>query len=307
MKKASLKTLVGVIRAPFFTAVIIPALLGAIIAWQEGAFHLGYLVLTLLGIVCTNAGLNMSNDYFDHVSGNDENNQELTPFSGGSRTIQEGVLAPRQVLLGSAFFFLIAIAIGVYLALARGWGILWLGLIGIFLAVFHNAPPIKLYYLAPGVGELAAGIGCGPLVVLGSYYVQAQRFSYEALWASIPLGLIISAVLYINEFPDYEADRKVGKTTLVVALGRERAVWGYVALLAGTYAVVVAGVALNVFSYAILLALLSLPLAYQGIRGAMRFHSDTQRLIPTNALTIKIHLATGLLLCLGYALPKIIS
>lgn len=295
-----IKTVVRILRAPFFTAVIVPALLGAAIAWQHGAFHAGYLSLTLLGIVCINAGLNLSNDYFDHLSGNDEQNHELTPFSGGSRVIQDGTLAARRVLIASVVFYLAGMAIGLYLAWSRGWTLLWIGAIGVFIALFHNAPPFKLYYVAPGVGELAAGIGCGPLIVLGSYYVQAQRLPPEVLWASLPVGLLTAAVLYINEFPDYAADRAVGKRTLVVALGRARAVWGYVALLVAVYAAVAVGVATRMLPLLTLFAFLSVPIAYRGVRGAMRFHSDIPRLIPTNAATIQLNVMTGLLLCGAY-------
>jgi 1,4-dihydroxy-2-naphthoate octaprenyltransferase len=129
----------------------------------------------------------------------------------------------------------------------------------------------------------------------------------EALWASIPIGLLISAVLYINEFPDYRADRAVGKKTVAVVLGRERAVWGYVALLVATYGVIVVGVVLGILPAPALIALISLPLSYRAIRGAVSFHSSTQRLIPTNALTIQIHLVTGLLLCLGYVVAKFLG
>lgn len=300
------KTLMRVTRTPFVVAVVMPVLLGAVIAWREGIFHVGYFLLTLIGAVCINLGLNMSNDYFDHLSGGDEINRELTPFSGGSRVIQDGIVSAKQVLAWSAFFYLIGIVIGLYLAAVRGWLILGFGLAGVFLAFFHNAPPIRLYHLAPGVGELAVGIGFGPLVVLGSYYVQAQRFSYEALWASIPVGLLITAVLYINEFPDCEADKAVGKKTLPVVLGRKRAAGGYAALLVAAYGVILLGIALGAFSYTMLLALLSLPLAYRGIRGAMRFHSNTPKLIPTQAATIQLHLVTGLLLCLGYAVAEVL-
>lgn len=306
MLAARLKTTVQILRAPFFTAVIIPTLVGASLAWQENTFHGGYLLLTLLGIVCINAGLNMSNDYFDHRSGNDENNPYLTPFSGGSRVIQDGILAPRLVLAGSIAFYFGGVAIGLYLAWARGWTLLWIGLLGVFFALFHNAPPFKLYHLAPGVGELAAGIGCGPLVVLGSYYVQTQRLGLEALWASVPMGLLVAAILYINEFPDEIADRRVGKKTLVVALGRERAVWGYAALLLAVYLSMGIGVAVRVLPYTMLLALLPLPLAYRAVRGAFRNYGDIQALIPTNALTIGLHVVTGLLMCVGYILSRLL-
>jgi len=151
----------------------------------------------------------------------------------------------------------------------------------------------------PLVIELAVGIGFGPLVVLGSYYVQAQRPSLEALWASIPIGLLITAVLYVNEFPDYHADRTVGRKTLPVVLGRGRAAWGYVGLLVGTYVVIMLGAVLGKLSGTVLIALLTVPLAYRAIRGALRFHSNTARLVPTQAATIRLHLTTGLLLCLG--------
>jgi 1,4-dihydroxy-2-naphthoate octaprenyltransferase len=303
---ARLKTAVQILRAPFFTAVIIPTLVGASLAWQENTFHVGYLLLTLIGIVCVNAGLNMGNDYFDHLSGNDEDNPHLTPFSGGSRVIQDGILAPRLVLAGSIAFYLVGGAIGLYLAWARGWALLWIGLLGVFFAFFHNAPPFKLYYLAPGVGELAAGISCGPLVLLGSYYTQTQQLSYESLWASVPMGLLAAVILYINEFPDYVADRAVGKRTIVVALGRKRAVWGYAAILLAVYLSIGIGVAMRVLPYALLLALLPLPLAYRAIRGAFRHYDDVQELIPTNALTIQLHLVTGLLMCVGYVLTRLV-
>jgi 1,4-dihydroxy-2-naphthoate octaprenyltransferase len=300
----SLAKFVRITRAPFLTAVAVPVLLGAAMAWSEGVLRVGYLILTLLGAACIHIGLNMSNDYYDHLSGNDEINQELTPFSGGSRVIQEGILSARQVLVVSLLFYLVGISIGLYLALDRGWPILWLGLIGVSLAFFHNIAPFGLYYLVPGVGELAVGVGFGPIAVLGSYYVQVQRLSVAALWASLPVGLLIAAVLYINEFPDFQADRAVGKRTLVVALGRKRAVWGYAALLIVAYVLVVLGVVVGILPLATLIALLSVPLAARGLWGAARFHSDTRELIPFNAVTIQLHLMTGLLMCLGYVVAR---
>lgn len=297
-----LKMMMRVTRAPFFASLVGSVLVGAAIAWHEGSLHWGYLVLTVLGIICVNAGLNMGNDYFDHLSGNDEINQDLTPFSGGSRTIQEGILSARQVLIWSLFFYVIGVVIGLYLTLARGWPVLWLGVAGFFIAVFSSAPPFRLQYRGHGLGELATGIGSGPLIVLGSYYVQAQRFTYEALCASIAVGCLGAALIWVNEFPDYEADRAVGKNTLVVVLGRERAVWGYAALLIATYGVIVAAVARGVFPYTMLLALLSLPLAYRALRGVARFHSSSQKLIPSIASTIQLYMATVLFWCLGYAI-----
>jgi 1,4-dihydroxy-2-naphthoate octaprenyltransferase len=307
MNLPNAQTIVRIIRAPFLTAITVPVLLGASVAWSESVFHWGFFLLTLLGAVCIQAASNMSNDYFDHHAGTDENNRELTPFSGGSRVIQDGTLGARQVLIVSTILYLVGAAIGVYLAWARGWVVLWLGLVGVFLAFFHNAPPVNLYALAPGLGELALFLGFGPVPVLGTYYVQARQLTLQALWVSVPVGLLITAVLYINEFPDYQADKSAGKKTLPVVLGRERAVAGYVALLVGAYLVVILGVALRILPLTALLALLSAPLAYRCIQGARRFHSDTPKLIPTNAMTIQIHLLTGLLLCLGYVVVRFLG
>ncbi len=299
-----LKTMMRVTRAPFFASLAASVMVGAAIAWREGTFHLGYLLLTLVGIASINAGLNMSNDYFDHLSGNDEINQELTPFSGGSRTIQESVLSPRQVLRWSLFFYIIGVGIGSYLAWVRGWPVVWLGIGGVFIAVFTSAPPFRLNYVGHGLGELATLVGAGPLIVIGSYFVQSQRVTGEALWASIPVGLLGVALIWINEFPDYEADRAAGKNTLVVVLGRQRAVWGYVGVLAMCYVVIAVGVAFGPLPFTLLLVFLTLPLAYQSIRGAIRFHSNTPELIPTCAATIKLYLANATLLCLGYGAAR---
>ncbi|KPL22434.1 MAG: hypothetical protein AMJ93_07190 [Anaerolineae bacterium SM23_84] len=270
-----LKTVLQVTRAPFFASLVSSVLVGAAIAWKEGSFHPGYLLLTVLGIICVNAGMNMGNDYFDHLSGNDAINSELTPFSGGSRTIQEG-----------------------------GWPVLWVGLIGMFLALFSNAPPFRLNYVGHGLAELATGLGAGPLIVLGSYYVQAQRLTQEALCAGLAMGFLGAALIYINEFPDHDADKAVGKTTLVVVLGRERAVKGYIALLGGVYAVVAVGTAMGVFPYTMWVVLLTLPLARKSIQVAMRFHSDTPRLIPAMAGTIQLYLANAILICLAYSAAR---
>jgi 1,4-dihydroxy-2-naphthoate octaprenyltransferase len=298
--------LIRITRAPFFAATIVPVLLGTAVAWRQGTVDWALFAAALLGAIAINAGFDMSNDYFDHRSGNDAANRNLTPFSGGSRTIQDGLLSPRAVLTSALALYSVGIGIGLYLAATRGWPILALGAIGVFLAFFHNAPPFNLYKRFPGAGEIAVGIGCGPITVLGACFVQTQRLSVEALVASVPIALLITALLYINEFHDVEADRTVGKKTLPIVLGRERAVWGYAALLGAAYIAILAGVGARVLPLAVLVGLLPLPLAYRAVLGAFRHHSDTPKLIPVSASTIQIHLVTGLLLCVGYVTARLL-
>jgi 1,4-dihydroxy-2-naphthoate octaprenyltransferase len=302
-----LQLAIRVLRAPFFTATILPVSLGAAVAWQEGSLHLGYLLLTIMGTLGIHAGLNVGNDYFDHLSGNDEANPHPTAFSGGSRVIQEGLVSPRRIWGVSLAAYLVGIAIGLYLAVARGWPVLWLGLAGVFLAFFNSAPPLRLSYRGHGLAELGVGLGCGPIAVLGSYYVQTQRLSATAIWASIPLAILIVAVLYINEFPDYEADKATGKNTPVVVLGRRRAVWGYVLLLVANYVAIILEVVLGAMPTLALLALLPLPLAYRAMRCALRSYDSVPELVPANAATVQIHLATGFLLSLGFVLSRLLT
>jgi 1,4-dihydroxy-2-naphthoate octaprenyltransferase len=300
---SGIRLAVRILRAPFFTAILVPVCVGAAVAWRQGYFHPVYFALTLIGAVAIHAGLNVANDYFDHLSGNDEAHPHPTPFSGGSRVIQEGLVTPRQMLAISIAAFGLGAAIGLFLAATRGWMVLWLGLAGAFFAIFNSAPPFKLSYRGHGLAELGVGLGFGPIPVLGAYYVQARHLNLEALWASIPVAILIVAILYINEFPDYEADKAVGKRTPVVVLGRERAVWGYVGLMAANYIAIVLEFWLNLIPPLALLAVVTAPLAYRAVRRAIEFHSSIEDLIPANAATINIHLATGIFLWLAYLIP----
>ncbi|MFH1861911.1 MAG: prenyltransferase, partial [bacterium] len=231
LTKAPLKRKIQIwleeVRAPFFTAVLVPVLLASVMAWENGApVQIGYFFLTLIAAVFLHAGTNVINDYADHLNGCDARNQEFQrPFTGGSRLIQNGTLTPRQVLTGALVFFSLSTVLGLALVALRGIPILYLGVIGTFCGIFYTLPPFNL--AARGIGEFLVGLCFGTLMMLGAYYVQAQSFSSAVVIASIPVTLLIAGVLYINEFPDYVADRDSGKRHLVVRLGRPRAVYGY--------------------------------------------------------------------------------
>ncbi|MGQ9521203.1 MAG: 1,4-dihydroxy-2-naphthoate octaprenyltransferase [Anaerolineae bacterium] len=293
-------------RAPFFVADLVPVVLGTALAWaRTGAFHFWYFLLTLIGAVALNAGTNMTNDYFDHKWGSDEINEEYAnPFTGGSRLIQMGRVKPEEMLWQGIGFFVLGGLIGLFLAFTRSWAILWLGVIGVFCGYFYTAPPFRL--ARTGLGELLVGLCFGPLMVLGAYIVQTRQFAWEPIIAAIPVGILIALVLWINEFQDMRADAAVGKNHLVVRMGRRRAAVAYEVLLALTYLSVVGGVLLgNVTPFA-LLGLLTIPLAVQAIRIARVHYDHPRELTPANALTIRIHLTTGLLLGMGYLLQGVV-
>lgn len=302
---AKIKIWLEEVRAPFFTAVLVPVLLASIMAWQDGyPMQIGFFLLTLLASVFMHAGTNVMNDYADHINGCDARNVEyVRPFTGGSRLIQNGTLTPREVLTGSLICYALSTVLGLLLVALRGLPILYLGLIGTFCGIFYTLPPFNI--AARGFGELIVGLCFGTLMMLGAYYVQAQTFSMAVVIASIPVALLIAGVLYINEFPDYVADRDSGKRHLVVRLGRPRASYGYVAIMAMTYGSIIIGVVVGILTPFVLIALLTLPQAVKAVKVARLHHSDTPNLVPANAATVGIHLMTGLLLTAGYAVAAI--
>jgi len=303
--KRKIKHWIMELRAPFLTATIIPILLGTSIAWAKtGIFDPWLFLLTFLAGIFLHLGTNVINDYFDYKSGNDEINREFVrPFSGGSRMIQLGLLTPSEVLSGAIFFFILGISIGLYLVWLRGWIILLLGIIGVVSGLFYTSYPFS--WASLGVGETLVGVNFGVLMSLGAYYVQTQSTAIEPLVASIPVALLITAVLYVNEFPDYNADKTVGKSTLVVRLGREKATWGYLILMATTYISILLGVLNGLMPIFSLMGIITLPLAIKAIKCVLKYHSSSFDLVPANALTITCHALIGSILFLGYIIEGI--
>ncbi len=298
------KTIIEAVRAPFFTGVIIPVILGSVIAWNAGYdFNWGYFLLTLVGIICIHAGANTINDYFDHLSRNDEVNEEFVrPFSGGSRMIQKGIMSPKGMLTLSLTMYAIGCAIGIILAVTRGMPIFWIGLLGVAFGVLYVMPGINL--VGRGIGEIAILIAFGVLCVMGAFYVQAQTFAWEPFILSLPVGLLILLVLFINEFPDYTADKAVGKDHLVVRLGKKVSSRLYVGLMILTYVIIV--IAALVYNIWVLLGLLTIPMAVKISRNALVNYDNIKELVPSNAGTIAAHMFTGLLLSGGYVIASLI-
>ena len=292
------------LRAQFLPASVLPVLLGTAMAFaRAGAFDAPAFALTLAAVVLVHLGTNVSNDYFDHRSGNDEfNTQFVRPFTGGSRLIQEGLLSPRAVLTLSIVLLSLAVAAGAALAATRGPSILVLGAIGIASGLFYVAPPFR--FASCGFGEILIGINFGVLCVMGAYYVQTRTVTWESLVASLPLAVLIAAVVFINEFQDMEADARAGKRTLVVRLGRRNASRAFGFIAAAAFAPVVAGVAARLLPPHTLIALAALPVALRAAAVARRHYDSPKELAPANALTILAHTLAGALLAAGYLLAR---
>ena len=302
---ASLKIWLKAIRAPFFTATVIPVLLGSVLAWHDtGMFSWAMFFLIFLGALFLHAGTNLANDFFDNLSKNDVVNKTPTPFSGGSRVIQENLIPAKHILFAAILFFVLGSFIGLYLnAILPGNTFLIIGFIGLFLAFFYTAPPFKIGYT--GLGELAVGIGFGPIIVLASYFAQAKTLSSNAFFASIPVGILIALVLFINEFPDYEADKKVRKNTLVVLFGKKMAVNFYLVFLVLAYVLVLIGIFSKIMPLYSGIVFLTLPLAFIASKTLTKNYNKINELLPANKATIGLHLVFGILLVVGYVLDKV--
>jgi 1,4-dihydroxy-2-naphthoate octaprenyltransferase len=166
--------------------------------------------------------------------------------------------------------------------------ILLIGIVGMVIAWFYTAPPIRFGHRS-GLGELVCVLGCGPVIALGAYYVQAREFSWPVLWASLPIGLLMGLVLLLNEFHDVEADGRVGKRTLVVVLGARGAAWVVAVTLGLSFVLIAALAVLGVLPGRAPFALAALPLGVFVAVRVLRAHSDTRRLLPANLALIVLH------------------
>lgn len=292
-------------RLPFLTATIVPVSFGSIVAWHNtGGFIWLRFWLVLFGASLIHIGTNLANDYFDHLSGADIANAHPTPFSGGSRMIQDGLIEPKKILYVSLSAFILGSLIGLYLNYLCGQNvILILGIIGVFLGFFYSSRPFFIGYRS--FGELAVGAGFGPLMVMGAYFVQAQHLPLSVFLISLPVGILVALIVFINEFPDYAADKSVEKNTLVVVLGRETAVMVYHAFLALTYLYVAFLAVLGIMPLFSLIVFLSIPLALKAFRVSKNNFERIEGLLPANAATIGLHSIFGLFLCVAYVLDRL--
>ena len=289
-----------IMRLPFLSATFVPIFAGAAVTSMLGyQVSWDWLGLTLLAGSLLHIGTNTSNDYFDHMSGTDALNYNYSNkgLNGGSRSIQMGLISPKGILIVAIVTFSLSAIIGVPLIMKSGLPILWLGLIGFFSGLFYTAPPFR-FSSRKGMGELLIGLNFGPLMVAGSALVQTGQLLPEALLAGIPIGFLIAAVVYMNEFPDYDSDKATGKNTLIVVLGPEKARAGYVALVASAFASIIVLVLNGTVPMLSLIALLAVYFGFSATRTLYKYYNN-RLLQPANWGTIIMHSVTGILFCIG--------
>lgn len=233
--------------------------MGSALAWHDGSFQLLPALAALFVALLLQIGSNVANDVFDFERGADTA-ERLGPL----RVTQAGLLSPTQVKRGMFVIFTIAALLGLYLATLRGWTVIWLGIAAIFSAVAYTGGPFPLGY--HGLGDVFVFIFFGLAAVAGTYFVQVGSVSVAAWWMAVPIGLIVTAILVVNNLRDLESDHKAGKHTLAVKLGEGGAKIEYVLLMITAYLVMPVLVVMKIIPVGAMLAWLSLPIAVRALR-----------------------------------------
>ncbi len=292
-----LQAYVRALRLPFLTGSLLPVAVAAALAYGEQKTWSPLLLgLTFLGVAGLHLGANLLNDYYD-AFGSDPINAQVTPFSGGSRVIQNQELSADTVHFLAFLFLALGCVCGLALIfLGRTW-VAVLGLLGLLAGYLYSASPLQL--MSAGLGEATIFLAFGPLVTWGAYYVQSGSLKPVGLAVGLPLGFLITAILWINEFPDLKADAEAGKRQLVVRLGLRQARRVYTALMLAPFLSIF--FLLEAFRLPDLLvaAFVALPLAVQAISKAWRVPPTEPEFIPAQALTIQTHALVGLAMTLA--------
>jgi len=278
-------------RPKTLPAAAAAAIGGSSVAHAEGVFEAGPALACLLAALLLQIGANLANDLFDYQRGADTS-ERLGPL----RVTQAGLLTPAQVRSGMLVVFGAAALLGVYLIWTAGWPVLVMGLASILAALAYTGGPLPYGYY--GLGDLMVFIFFGPIAVIGTYYIQARQAWRPdlALPASIPMGLLIVAILVVNNLRDIRTDTKAGKHTLAVKLGAPGARWEFIGCVALAYLSVI-WIAASAGSAWPFLAWLSIPLAAQQTRLAW-----TQEGRPLNLVLAgvgRLTLVFGILLSIG--------
>ena len=282
------------IRPPTLPAAVVPVLAGtAAASGIEDSFRLAVFIATLAAAVLIQIGTNFANDVFDFEHGADTADR-----LGPPRVTQLGLISPERVRLGTVVAFGGAAAIGVYLIFVGGWPILVIGLLSIVAGIAYTGGPWPLGY--HGLGDVAVFAFFGMTAVVGTYYLQADTVSATAVVVAVPVGLLVTAILVVNNLRDLETDQRAGKRTLAVRIGEQATRLQYAALVLGPDLLVPMLWVMDAGAW-VLLPYLSLPIALMLVRAVLSGTSG-RSLNDVLKRTALLHFAFGALLALGLLL-----
>jgi len=278
------------IRVPTLSAAVVPVLVGSALAARAHHFNAPIFTVVLCAAILIQIGTNLTNDLFDFQKGADTG-ARLGPV----RVVQAGLLTPTQVAVGSVLSFGLAILLGLYLVKVGGWPILAIGAAAVVSGIAYTGGPWPLGY--HGLGDVFVFIFFGVIAVVGTFYLQAGGVTGAALLASLPVAMLVTAILVVNNLRDVDTDRKAGKRTLAVRLGREATQIQYTFLVLGAYVITPLMWLAGAATAWAMLPWLTIPLAIRLVRDIWRGEGAALNLALRQ--TAGLHLCFGILLAAG--------
>jgi 1,4-dihydroxy-2-naphthoate octaprenyltransferase len=291
----SVKLILGPMRVPFLILTPACVLLGIATAVNSGVrINLLQVFLVLIGAVSTHISVNAFNEYDDFNSGLDTRTQR-TPFSGGSGTLPANPTKGRTALITALVTLGIVAITGIYFTWLRGIALLPVGLLGMLTIVAYTPWLTRI----PLLCLVAPGLGFGPFMVMGTHFALTGEYSLTAFLASLVPFFLVSNLLLLNQFPDVEADKTVGRRHFPILLGRHLSSYIFSSFLILTYVAIVIGVVLSILPIGSLLGLLTLILAIPLLKGSIAHANEIQLLVPFMGKNVMVNLLTPLLVAIG--------
>ena len=286
-----------VIRVRFLLASIIAVSVGLALHWsQNGSLDYFDVILTFAGVLALHASVDLLNDYWDFKRGIDTKTTR-TKMSGGTGVLPEGLLKPSSVYRAGVVFLIIGSLIGSYFVITDG----------ILIAIILGFAILSIYFYSTkivdsGLGEFFVAVK-GSMIVMGTFFIQSGEVTVESILAGIVIGTLSSLVLFIASFPDYDADKSKGRKTLVIVVGKEKAIKLFWLFPLVSYVVILIGVSVNLFPFLSLISLLSFPLMIKSGLGLQKNYDAIDNLVPFMSSTLQFSRLTGILFALSFLIP----
>ena len=286
-----------VIRVRFLLASIIAVSVGLALHWsQNGSLDYLDVILTFAGVLALHASVDLLNDYWDFKRGIDTKTTR-TKMSGGTGVLPEGLLKPSSVYRAGVVFLIIGSLIGSYFVIMDG----------ILIAIILGFAILSIYFYSTkivdsGLGEFFVAVK-GSMIVMGTFFIQSGEVTVESILAGIVIGTLSSLVLFIASFPDHDADKSKGRKTLVIVVGKEKAIKLFWLFPLVSYVVILIGVSVNLFPLLSLISLLSFPLMIKSGLGLQKNYDTIDNLVPFMSSTLQFSRLTGILFALSFLIP----
>ncbi|MGH1521341.1 MAG: prenyltransferase [Nitrosopumilus sp.] len=283
-----------VIRVRFLLASVIAVSTGLSINWwQNTSIDILDSILIFSGVMALHASVDLLNDFWDFKRGIDTKTKR-TKMSGGTGVLPEGLLKPSSVYRAGIIFLIIGSAIGAYFVITDG----------IIVAVILGFAILSIYFYSTkivdsGLGEFFVAVK-GTMIVLGTYFIQSGEITIESILSGIVVGALSSLVLFIASFPDHDADKSKGRKTLVIVIGKEKAVRIFWAFPLISYTVIIIGVYANLFPILSLITFLSIPIVIKSGIGLRKNFNSIEKLVPFMSSTLMFGRITGMLFVISF-------